>query len=188
MAVPHGMAILYLLKKGLGGDQFPKTGLSGSFWKSGYTCSMIALLERGFRRSVRMASVLSFAVATLIGCKPAPMTNTVVDQSKNPNGRSSAILIERYRHAALSANVFYVLIVSDNEEVAKVANNEDIEKRSALVATKASKVRLRYENPSTLLVTCDACGLEAIDIMQKLDHLGATSIRYQGFPQHTAYQ
>jgi hypothetical protein len=105
------------------------------------------------------------------------MTNTVVDQSKNPNGRSSAILVERYRHAALSANVFYVLIVSDNEDVAKVANNEDIEKRSALVATKASKVRLRYDNPSTLLVTCDACGLEAIDIMQKLDRLGATSIR-----------
>ena len=118
--------------------------------KNGYTCSMIALLERGFRRSVRTAGVLSFAVAILlIGCKPAPMTNTVVDQSKNPNGRSSAILVERYRHAALSANVFYVLIVSDNEEVAKVANNEDIEKRSALVATKASTVRLRYDNPST---------------------------------------
>jgi hypothetical protein len=146
---------------------------------------MLMRLDIGFRRW----SVLSISVAAmLVGCKPAPMTNTVVEQAKNPNGRSSAILVERYRHAALSANVFYVLILSTDEDLGKATNDEDIEKRSALVATKASKVTLRYETPSTLRIVCEACGLEAIDIMQKLDRLGDTTIVYQGFPQHTAYK
>jgi hypothetical protein len=154
-----------------------------------YTCDMLVRLEISLRRCFQVTSVMSISAAImLIGCKPSPMTNTVVDQEKNPNGRSSAILVERYRHAALNANIFYVLVLSNNEDRGKATNDEEIEKRSALVATKASKVKLHYENPSTLLVICDACGLEAIDIMRKRDHIGDTTIVYQGFPQHTAYE
>ena len=158
--------------------------LSRRLERNVYTCRMFMRLARGFGIVLPGLAVTTM----LIGCRPSPMTNTVVNQARNPNGRSSAILVERYRHAALSSNVFYVLIISTNEDVVKVTNDENIAKRSALVATKASRLKLAYDNPSTLLVTCEACGVEAIDIMKKLDHVGDTTIRYQGFPQHTAYQ
>jgi hypothetical protein len=150
---------------------------------------MLVRFEVRFRRCFVLMSVVCSSLAIiLIGCRTAPMANTVVDQDKNPDGRSSAILVERYRHAALNANIFYVLVLSSNEDLERATNDEEIEKRSALVATKASKVILRYENSSTLLVICNACGLEAVDIMQKRDHVADTKIVYQGFPQHTAYQ
>ena len=123
----------------------------------------------------------------LLGCKTAPMTNTVVSRADNPNGQSSALLVERYYHAALNANQFYLLIVPKDHDLTKALNDTDIADSSALVATKARRVALRWDNNGTLFVICNSCGIEAIDVSKKLDHLGSTKIVYQGFPEHTAY-
>jgi hypothetical protein len=131
-------------------------------------------------------SSLIFSVF-LMGCKTAPMTNTIVCRADNPNGKSSALLVERYYHAALNANQFYLLVVPKEQDLTKALNDNDIGDSSALVATKASRVVLRWEENGTLLVICDSCGIEAIDVSKKLDHLASTKIVYQGFPQHTAY-
>ena len=125
--------------------------------------------------------------AAFLGCETAPMTNTVVCQADNPNGQSSALLVERYYHAALNANQFYLLVIPKGQDPAKALNSKDIGDSSALVATEARRVALRWQDSGTLLVICDSCGIEAIDVSKKLDHLGATKIIYHGFPQHTAY-
>jgi hypothetical protein len=141
----------------------------------------------------RLLTIFVVATCSLIltlaplGCKAASMTNTVVSRADNPNGRSSALLVERYRHAALSSNQFYLLVLPKEQNIDKAVNREDIEDSSALVATLAGKVQLRWQGNDTLLVVCDSCGLEAIDISKKLDHIGTTKIVYHGFPEHTAY-
>jgi hypothetical protein len=125
--------------------------------------------------------------AVLLGCETAPMTNTVISRADNPNGQSSALLVERYYHAALSADQIYLFLLPKDHELTKALNDKDIGDSSALVATGAQRVVLKWENSGTLLVICDACGIEAIDISKKLDHIGSTKIVYQGFPEHTAY-
>ena len=123
----------------------------------------------------------------LTGCKTAPMTNTVVSRADNPDGQSAALLVERYYHAALNANQFYLLIVPNNHDLTKALNDTDIADSSALVATKARRVSLKWDNSGTLLVICDSRGITAIDMSKKLNHLGSTKIVYQGFLEHTAY-
>lgn len=116
------------------------------------------------------------------------MTNTVVCRADSPHGGSSALLIERYYRAALSSNQFYLLVLPKGQDADKAINDKDIADSSALVATLAGKVQLRWQNDDTLLAICDSCGLEAIDISKKLDHIGSVKIVYQGFPEHTAYK
>lgn len=125
--------------------------------------------------------------AIFVGCKTAPMTNTIVKQADNPNGQICALLVERYYHAALSSNQFFLLVIPKEKDTAKAINDRNISDSSALVATLAGKVQLRWQNSDTLLVICDSCGLEAIDISKKLDRIGSIRIIYQGFPEHTAY-
>ena len=127
------------------------------------------------------------ASATLMGCKPAPMTNTIIAQAQSSDGRFNAILVERYLHAARVSNGFFLIITPADQNPVKAINARDIGGSSALVATRADKVKLRWQDSNTLLVVCDSCGLQAIDISKKLDHIGNTKIVYQGFPEHTAY-
>ncbi|HEY0796166.1 MAG TPA: hypothetical protein VGD64_10335 [Acidisarcina sp.] len=115
------------------------------------------------------------------------MTNTIVCQVHSPDGKVSALLVERYYHSALNANQFYLLVIPKEQDTAKALNDEGIGDSSALVATKARRVVLRWQDSGTLVVICDSCGIEAIDVSKKLDHLGFTKIIYQGFSKHTAY-
>lgn len=133
--------------------------------------------------------VCSFLIAsaTLTGCKPAPMTNTIVAQAQSSDGRFKAILVERYLRVARVSNGFFLIVTPADQNPAEAINVRDLGGSSALVATRADKVKLRWQNNNTLLVVCDSCGLQAIDISKKLDHIGNTKIVYQGFPEHTAY-
>jgi hypothetical protein len=128
-----------------------------------------------------------FVFATLVGCKPAPMTNTVVTKAESPDGKSTAILVDRYIHAARVADGFFLVVIPSNQNANEMINARNIGDSSALVATWANKVQLRWQDKDTLLVICDSCGLQPIDISKKLDYIGATRIVYQGFPEHTAY-
>jgi len=127
------------------------------------------------------------ALATLMSCKSAPMKNTVVVRSESPDGKSSAILVDRYYQAARVSDEFFLIVVPSGQDADAAINVRQIGESSALVATLANKVQLRWQDNSTLLVVCDSCGLQAIDISKKLDHIGNTKIVYQGFPEHTAY-
>jgi hypothetical protein len=134
--------------------------------------------------------LVSFTALLLMagGCwHPAPMTNTILAKASAPDGSSSAVLIRRYRHTALSNDVFYVVLIPTGADIQKFINEEDIGKSALLVATSASRVKLQWEQDHTLHVICGACGLEAIDIMTKRGQAGQNTVVYDGFPQHTAY-
>jgi len=125
--------------------------------------------------------------AGLAGCKPVPVTNTVVDMAKSPDEKTSAILVDRYYHAARISDEFFLILIPSSQNIDEVVKARHIGDSSALVATWASKVRLHWQSNDTLLVTCDSCGLRPIDISKKLDHIGSFKIIYLGFPEHTAY-
>lgn len=126
---------------------------------------------------------------TLTSCKSAPTTNTIVSKAQSPNGKLSAILVDRYYHNALTSDMFFLMVIPRGRNISEVLNasNRTIHNSSPLVANWASKVQLRWKDNDTLLVICDSCGLKAIDISKKLDHTGSTKIIYKGFPEHTAY-
>jgi hypothetical protein len=128
-----------------------------------------------------------FLASALVSCKPAPMTNTVVAEATSPDGKSSALLVDRYYQAALAADEFFLIVIPRSQRTDQAINARHIGDRAALVATWASKVRLRWGSNDTLLVSCDSCGLKPIDISKRLDHIGSVKIVYQGFPEHTAY-
>jgi hypothetical protein len=126
-------------------------------------------------------------LATLMGCKPAPMMNTVIAQAQSPDGKSNAVLVDRYVHAARVSDGFFLMVIPSGQNLSEAINARNIGDSSALVATSANRVPLRWQDSGTLLVVCDSCGLQAIDISKKLDHIGSTKIVYQGFPEPTAY-
>ena len=145
---------------------------------------------RGDGASKLLALIVGlFVTAICPSCKTAhaPMTNTVIRRADNPYRKASALLVERYYKAALGNDQFYLLVVADGQDANKAINDDSIAESSALVATLAGKVQLRWQDRDTLLVICDRCGLEAVDISKKLDNLGSTKIVYHGFPAHTAY-
>lgn len=143
-----------------------------------------------WRLSYGLLSALwcGFALLTvLVGCKPAQMTNTVAAKASSPDGKSLALLVDRYYHAARISDEYFLIVIPASQNIDQAINPKDIGTSSALVATWASKVQFRWQGNSTLIVICDSCGLKAIDISKKLDHIGPVKIVYQGFPEHTAY-
>jgi hypothetical protein len=126
-------------------------------------------------------------LATLMSCNPAPMTNTVAASATSPDGKLTAILVDRYLHAARVSDGFFLIVIPRGQSPAEAINARNIGDSSALVATSANKVQLRWGDAGTLVVVCDSCGLHAIDISKKLDQIGSTKIVYEGFPKHTAY-
>ena len=116
------------------------------------------------------------------------MTNTIITQAGSSDGSSSAVLIRRYRRAALSNDAYYVVVIPKGKDVQRVINEEAIGKSAVLAATLASQVTLVWQQDGTLHVICKACGLEAIDIMTKRRQAGRNKVVYDGFPQHTAYE
>ncbi len=134
------------------------------------------------------SSLVTMMLCVVASCsRPAPMTNTIIDQVRAPDSSSSAVLVRRSRSAALSNDVFYVVVIPTGRNIQHVINEEDIRKSAVLVATLASKVKLSWPEGGPLHVLCNACGLEAIDIMTKQPQAGQHRVVYDGFPQHTAY-
>lgn len=122
----------------------------------------------------------------LLACTPAPMKNTVVTKADSPDGKSSAVLVDRYYHAARVPDEFFLIVIPSNQDANEAINARGIGDSSALVAIWASKVQLRWHGDDTLLVVCDSCGLKPVDISKKLDRIGTIKILYQGFPAGTA--
>ncbi len=119
------------------------------------------------------------------GCK-SPPTDTVIDKAVSADGRYVAVLSERDVHAALTANVFYLIVIPARQDFNETIRANDNWDKAPLIATWAKAVRLRWRDDRTLLVVCDSCGLRPIDIIAKRDRDGPVTILYQGFPEHTA--
>lgn len=127
-------------------------------------------------------------VAAMTGCASAPATNTVVASARSPDGSHLALLVDRYYHAALTSDGFFLIVVAGDRSVDEAINARNIGDSAALVATWANKVKLHWLSDKTLLVICNSCGLKPIDIVKRADHAGSTKILYQGFPKHTAFK
>jgi hypothetical protein len=135
---------------------------------------------------MRVLSICLPLLVCLLGCKPAPMKNTVVVKAESPDRKSSAVLVDRYYQAARVPDEFFLIVIPSGQDANEAINTRHIGDSSALVAIWASKVQLRWQSADTLLVVCDSCGLKPIDISKKLDHVGSIKIVYQGFPAGTA--
>ncbi len=104
------------------------------------------LLQGAFHaRHLLAGTILSFAIL-LLGCKPAPTKNTIIAKAESPDGKSSAVLVERYYQAARVSDVFFLVVIPVTHDVNEAKNARHIGDTSALVATRADKVRLRWQN------------------------------------------
>jgi hypothetical protein len=147
-------------------------------------------VTRSCHRIVSAITTHSWAIAlalVVMGCTPAPMTNTIVAKAQSPDGASIAVLVDRYIEAARVSDGWFLIVVPAGRSLTDAINARNIGESAALVATNAARLRLHWQDSETLVVVCNSCGLQAIDISKKLDRLGATKIVYQGFPEHTAY-
>jgi hypothetical protein len=121
-------------------------------------------------------------LAFAMGCGAAPVTNTVVLRAKSPDGKATAILVDRAYHVARSSDEFFLIVVEFPGNADSAIAVRNIGGRAALVATYATKLQLNWENNSNLHVICKSCGLTPINIEKKLDRLGSIQIVYEGFP------
>ena len=135
---------------------------------------------------MRIWSLFLLLLVVLLGCKPAPMKNTVVMKTDSPDGKSSALLVDRSYQAARVPDEFFLIVIPSGQDANEAVNARHIGDSSALVAIWAGKVQLRWLSGDALLVVCDSCGLKPINISKKLDHIGTIKIVYQGFPVGTA--
>jgi hypothetical protein len=114
------------------------------------------------------------------------MTSTVVVRKVSPNGANVALLIDRHYHAARVSDEFFITVISANADATSAVNSRHLGSSSVLVATLANNVQLEWQSENSLLVLCNSCGLEAVDIEKKTYRAGAVAVVYQGFPQHIA--
>jgi hypothetical protein len=125
--------------------------------------------------------------AALVGCRPAPQTNTIIDKAESPDGTSLAILVDRSYHMARVSDEYFLIVIPASRDVNEAIRTAHIGDSAALVATWASQLRLRWQSDDVLVVVCKSCGLEAIDVIKKLDHIGSVKVIYEGLPEHTAF-
>ena len=133
-------------------------------------------------------SVLLLPALCLMGCKPAPMTNTIVTQAQSPNGKASALLVDRSYKAARVPDEFFVIVIGSDKKPEEAIAERHLGVSAVLVATWANKVRLRWQTDDVLIAVCESCGLEAINISKKEDHVGTITVLYEGFPARIANQ
>jgi hypothetical protein len=125
--------------------------------------------------------LLGTLCAASSGCRAAT-TNTVVARAVAPDGRRVAVLLDRYYHLARVSDEFFVIIVPDASGVDAAIKRPHIGDDAAFVATNAGKVRVQWVRRDTLVVTCEACGLQSIDVMKRVDHLGSVTVLHRGVP------
>lgn len=145
---------------------------------------LMTTLSIGIRSVTPIGAVFVVSLCVL-GCFGSTAT-LIVDQVVSPDGSHIAMLVDRYYDATRGSDEFFVIVVAGKEFASRAATMRHIGESAVLVATRAGKVRLRWQSDATLLVKCDACGLEAIDIQKKEDRSGTVSIIYQGFPEDAA--
>lgn len=136
---------------------------------------------------LRMALCCILLPAVLVSCKAAPTTTTIVAKAQSPDGKTSALLVDRYYYTARVSDGFFLILVPSSQSASEAINARNIGNSAVLIATWASKVQLEWKDNNTLIVLCNSCGLKAIDISRKLDHRGNIKVVYEGFPEHTAY-
>lgn len=121
-------------------------------------------------------------VASLLGivsCRDAATYN-VLRQSISPDQAHVALLVERYTKAALSHDEYFVLI---RERPYTIGNlRVEAHREPILVATSASGITFEWATSKHVILHCDACGLEPVDIIDKSSQWHSVQISYEGFP------
>jgi hypothetical protein len=113
-----------------------------------------------------------------IGCDSADYT--VMKNVNSPEGRVSALLVQRRGHDSLSSDVYYVILIDSNDKrpnLAKAFHDKPI-----MVATHGQDLGIQWSGPHTLSITCADCGMRSIDIMEKKAIEDAVNVTYIGFP------
>lgn len=77
-----------------------------------------------------------------------------------------------------------MIVIPANQNVEEAISVRRYWDSAPFVATRGNRVKIRWESNDSLLVICDSCGLETIDLVQKWDHVGPVKVFYQGFPRY----
>lgn len=135
-----------------------------------------------------VAAVLVGALALSAGCGPGvPNDVTLVRQSVNPSGAREAFLIRRHNGSALNNDLYMIQVVPAHGPFASPAMSRMDRDSAALIATRADSLRLKWNSDTELLVVCDRCGMESVDIMQSRASAAGVRIKFLGLPSSDAY-
>ena len=95
------------------------------------------------------------------------------------------MLVQRRTHDSLSNDEYYVIVGEATYTTQSLP--EAIRKDSILVVTRGAAITLKWTTPDELVLRCDRCGIEKIDIIDRKYTWNSIHIRYEGFPNGTAY-
>jgi hypothetical protein len=124
------------------------------------------------------AASLVSGIAT-IGCDSSDYS--VVTSAKAPDGNLSALLVQRRGHDSLSSDVYYVILADSRREMPSLSRATH--DNPILVATHGQNVAIQWSGTNALSITCEGCGINPIDIMEKKESVDSVSVTYVGFPK-----
>lgn len=139
------------------------------------------ILGSGSRWHFHLAALSLLAGFLVIGCDSADYT--VIKNVNSPGGRVSALLVQRRGHDSLSSDVYYVILIDNQDKkpsLAKATHDKPI-----LVATNGEDLQIRWSGPHTLSITCAGCGIRPIDILERKTIEDTVDVSYVGFPNGT---
>jgi hypothetical protein len=141
-------------------------------------CFAIQVFSRILKGFVAISLLAGFLA---IGCDSADYT--VIKNVRSPEGRVSALLVQRQGHDSLSSDVYYVILIDNRDKkpsLAKATHDKPI-----LVATHGWDLGIQWSDPHTLSITCAGCGMRPIDIIEKKAIEDTVNVTYMGFPNGT---
>jgi hypothetical protein len=143
-------------------------------------CQVALQFQRARPHRVRLSCrlLLILVVSLSVGCDRADYT--VLADVAAPDQSASALLVQRRGADSLSSDVYYVTI---SEKVPNASNISALARHNpVLVATHAEQLRLNWRTATELVVSCQACGLTKIDIIEKHEQSNRITVLFNGFP------
>ena len=132
--------------------------------------------------------VSSCALAIVLACSAPKSADYLVRSAQSPDRLWTALLVRRQFSAALSSDLFFVVVsnkigdtLQSQWSISSPISSE-MEESALVTATRADALRLTWDDSRTLRVICSACGIEAHDIKRRMNTKAPVAVRFEGFP------
>ncbi|SRR5258708_35230383 len=97
-----------------------------------------------------------------------------------PNGARQARLVRQHSRASLTSDGYFVDVVSSPGHTDAVSLSRVRVRTSALYATGADSLSLRWRSDSQLVIACNHCGMAPIDVIETRSRLGSVNVTFVG--------
>jgi hypothetical protein len=139
------------------------------------------ILGSAFRWHFHLAVLSLLAGFLVAGCDSADYK--VMKNVNTLEGRVSALLVRRRGHDSLSSDVYYVILIDNQDKKPSLA--KATQDKVILIATRGEDLQILWSAPHTLSITCAGCGIRPIDIIEKKAIKDTVNVTYVGFPNGT---